>query len=892
MNINKPLIQIIKENDINYIEINEAKNKNNNKSINKKMNQLNIEIEETEIIENYPYEIYEEEKNFEIKNNEIKPGEKDKLENIIIDTEPLPETEPQIELVKQKKCKIKEKTKNDDVIDFDDDSEFITIDKNEKIDNNLNKTKNNVDILNKSNKIYNSINQNKNIEHKKEIKNEDNNKINSSEKINETYPKKENIINYSLDQEEIMDILNLNKKEKKIEKENINEDDLSKIFLNKNNTKKLLEDLYEKEMKFKNAYAEYYSKLSETMNNNYFKDMIENSTNKNNLKNSNNINSKDFLIHQQTNTINDINIFCLNNNNNNNNFVNFNAPKSQTFELKNNGDINNLKKNKSDTHLFNNQSINNSKAYEDYKNSKLKNIQINNNNDYTRHPTIILSIRKLLNEYNISVQNRALSEPSKNPLFNYETYIDVLNDLSYISQNNLPQIYFINTSIYRQLWNFLLNINNIEIINNNEEYFLESNVLLIFLLVLNGFFNNRKMISELEIELKWLKFENYEILIMKSEYIEINFSELIDIRRKNILMKSNYGNNLFIINNQSENNSNPEDVLSEYFNSYTSNNINKNNNHNPIQNNYNHSKSKKIYTNYSANKFDENKYHKQKKIRTNPINNKQLYAFKPRNNSNSKKIDMNKNISNTMIKNNSLGSIKVNRALDINQLQLDKIENIINNNGLKKEKNLKGNRIRNKILKKEKINYNEFYNLSKKEDSSDTHINYTAIHHPIIKIPSNNNILNNISTKNKSINYITKVKQNKTDLKKLFKNNEFKNGTINERLEKIKKHRNNSRPKGVKIQINYEEYTNLDKFKEKNNEQNQKHKYQFRKHTPQRKNNINYNFKIEEKEYILEHNPEENIEIEIMQLMQKNNIIGISAKSILEKIKNNYTEII
>ena len=38
-------------------------------------------------------------------------------------------------------------------------------------------------------------------------------------------------------------------------------------------------------------------------------------------------------------------------------------------------------------------------------------------------------------------------------------------------------------------------------------------------------------------------------------------------------------------------------------------------------------------------------------------------------------------------------------------------------------------------------------------------------------------------------------------------------------------------------------------------------------------------------EYVLEHNPEENIEIEIMQLIQKNNINGVSAKSILEKIK-------
>ena len=87
------------------------------------------------------------------------------------------------------------------------------------------------------------------------------------------------------------------------------------------------------------------------------------------------------------------------------------------------------------------------------------------------------------------------------------------------------------------------------------------------------------------------------------------------------------------------------------------------------------------------------------------------------------------------------------------------------------------------------------------------------------------------------------------------------------------------------MQINYEEYINLDKFKDKT-DQNQKPKYQFRKHIPQKKNNVFYNFKIEDKAYVLEHNLDENIEIEIMQLIQKNNITGISVKSILEKIKN------
>ena len=905
MKINKPLIQIIKENDINFIEKNEIKNKKNNK--NKKVNIISSDIDENDIIENYAYEIYEEEKNYEIKkNNEIETvakenNEKNRSDNLISDIEPLPEIESEIEILNHKINKTNEKKNNDlDVIDFDDDNIAVTVNKNEKIDNNLNKSKNNTDILNKSNKKNNNINKNELLEPKKEIKKESINILNNNEKNNGNFPKKENIINYSLDQEEIMDILDLNKKGKKIEKEkenkanDINEDDLSKIFLNKNSEKKLLKDLYEKEMKFKNAYAEYYTKLSETMNNNYFKDMIENSTNKNIFKEANQMSNKDFLIHQQTNTINDINIFCLNNsNNNNNNYVNFNAPKSQTFEIKNNYNINDFRKNNSDNHLFNSQNINIGNAYEEYKNSKLDKYQINNN-DYARHPTIILSIRKFLNEYNISVQTRSLVESDKNPLLNYETYIDILNDLNYISQNNLAQIYFINTSIYKELWKFLININNNENIFDNEEHILESNVLLMFLLVLNGFFNNKKMIEELEIELKWLKFENYEILIMKSEYIENNFSELIGIRRKNILMKFNYENNLFIINNQkkyiSENNSNPEDILSEYFNSYTSKNLN--NIYNPVLNNYNNNiKNKKIY-NYSANKLDEKNHYKQKKISSNINNNKQLYAFKPRNNSNVKKIDLNKEKIHSLVKNNSLGSIKVNRAVDVNKLQLDKIENIINNNEIRKEKNLKRNNIKNKILKTEKINYNEYYNLSKtKDDVNDIHINNSSFHNSIIKIPSKQNILNNISTKNKSNNYITKVKQNRTDLKKLFKNNEYKDGTINERLEKIKKHRNNSRPKGIKIQINYEEYTNFDKFKDKNNEQNQKHKFQFRKHTPQKKNIVCYNFKIENKEYTLEHNQGDNIEIEIMQFMQKNNIIGISAKSILEKIKNDYNEI-
>ena len=221
-----------------------------------------------------------------------------------------------------------------------------------------------------------------------------------------------------------------------------------------------------------------------------------------------------------------------------------------------------------------------------------------------------------------------------------------------------------------------------------------------------------------------------------------------------------------------------------------------------------------------------------------------------------------------------------------------------NNNVLRNTLNLNQNLSKSRSKSKSKskiknnhIKYNEYNAEPKKSNDTkefQTDVNVQNINNNALnKRPSTKNISNNLIIKGKSGNYITKVKQNRTDLKKLFKNNEYKDGTLNERLEQIKRQRNKSKSKGSKVQINYEEYNNnLDNTKEKN-EQIQKPKYQFRKHTPQKKNVIMYNFTIDDKEYALEHNAEENIEIEILQLIQKNNLTGISAKSILEKIKIN-----
>jgi hypothetical protein len=861
MHINKPLSREVKANDINCIEIDETKNININKNKNKKMNnsnQQNEDIEEDEIIENYPYESYEE----EITNDTQKEEKniKNYEEYIIEDAEPQPEPDQTID-INVNKLGIEN---NEDVIDFDEDNDIYALNKNE----------NNIKVLEISNKDEKSL-QLENL-----IKNKNKDNKSNNEFLNNQNDKEDIIINYSYDHEEIMDILNLNK-EKKILNVNKKNEEIKNLILNQANTKKLLDEIYEKEMKFKTAYAEYYSKLAETMNNNnYFQKLVNNPINKTPNNNEKSIINKDFLIHQQTNTINDINIICLNNNNNNNNYLNFNDQNKNIYENNNNQIIkdNNLK-----NELFNsnnsNQKINN--AYEEYKKSKInKNIENDKNsinNEYIRHPTIILSIRKFLNEYNISIQNRACDEFSKNPLLNYELYIDMLNDLYYIDQNKLPQIYFINTSIYKQLWNFLIGLKNNGQMINNEDFCLESNFLLMFLLILNGFFNNKKIISELEIELKWLNFEKYEILIKNTEYIDQNFGELIEIRKNNILLKSNFSNNLLIINNiqkkyENENNSKgPEELLSDYFNNH-SKNVNLDNN--LLEYDINNANVEE-FKNYSANKFIENNKHK--KIISNI--NKQLYDFKPRNNSNVKKKDINIDKINTIKKNRSTNSLHVKKIIDLAKISND---NEINKE-VSKEKTIKRNKIRNKILNK--INYNELYNLSKNKDEiNDIHVNHFVNNNPINQKTSIKNLSGNISTKRKSGNYSNIIKQNRTDLKKLFKNND---GTINERYEQIKRQRNgNSKQKVQKVQINYEEYTNLDKFKDKN-EQNLKHKFQFRKHIPQKKNNIVYNFKIEDKEYELEHNTDENIEIEIMQLIQKNNITGISVKSILEKIKAN-----
>ena len=575
--------------------------------------------------------------------------------------------------------------------------------------------------------------------------------------------------NYSLDQEDILEILNLNKDNNN----NIisNEENIEKDLFDKLNAKILLKDLQEKKKQFKNAYAEYSSKLKETMNNDYVKNIMENSKkkrSKNKIKN-------DFLIHQQTNTINDINIFCLNNKDNNNNFINFNKPEN--------------------------------KIYTDNKDNKPK-INIINF-DYMKNQDD-KDYKEFLNEYNNSIQKRAYMDMRRNPNLSYEIYIDILNDLNYIDISISPQIYFANNSIYKHLWNFLITINNNNVINISENINLESNSLLIFLLILNGFFNSVKKLIEIKSELNWLKIENYEVLIINDKYIEKNFGLLKEIKEKN---KKNlieekpelhrYSDNFKNIlekkmnMNSGETSNYQDDIISDYLKSFAFNHNSNEINANSLPRKENIKKK-----NYSTSKLIKTKNF----IYKSEHKEKQLYAFKP-------KI---KNIS----FHNEKQSLKTrNKSCKINRINKYSSNTSINNIDLRKTVNKSGSK--KKI--KSKINYIDFVNLSQNDINNKNNKSFVS-NHMINKRNENSN------SKLKSNKYSNKIKQNRTDLMKLFKNNKYKDGTINEKFEQIKRQReSNSKSKGTKLRIDYENVVKIEENNNYNKEGNQKHKYQFKK---------------------------------------------------------------
>jgi hypothetical protein len=82
--------------------------------------------------------------------------------------------------------------------------------------------------------------------------------------------------------------------------------------------------------------------------------------------------------------------------------------------------------------------------------------------------------------------------------------------------------------MYKELWNKLMKF------SSGPENSVESNVLLIFLFELNGFFGSENYISELRNEMYWINLEDYDDLIANVKYIEMNWDDLKMVKVNNI----------------------------------------------------------------------------------------------------------------------------------------------------------------------------------------------------------------------------------------------------------------------------------------------------------------------------------------------------------------------
>ena len=169
--------------------------------------------------------------------------------------------------------------------------------------------------------------------------------------------------------------------------------------------------------------------------------------------------------------------------------------------------------------------------------------------------SLIILIKKFIYEYSTSVKNNTYIDCVKNPKLNYEQYIDILKDLYYLEKDALPEDYLEDDTMYKELWDKLTKF------SKGPENSLESNILLLYILELNGFFRNEKIIKELETEIHWIKLEDYEELIANAKYIEENWDDLKlkkieNIKKLKSLKKYNPIHNEEIFNNNVNSNTN------------------------------------------------------------------------------------------------------------------------------------------------------------------------------------------------------------------------------------------------------------------------------------------------------------------------------------------------
>ena len=302
-------------------------------------------------------------------------------------------------------------------------------------------------------------------------------------------------------------------------------------FNNKQLQQEYFDSFYKKQIDYKNNYKQNLAKLTEKYDTELLKTLVPEPKLKSNLdyfKNNEPIKlSKYSLKSKKIKNNNEENIKesesnINKNSTNNNKGKKLKKVKSEDILLKNG-----IKLEKKDIDEFTNKLHYNGELIKVKKQIEI--IQSNESNDlkyldFSKQKispsSIIILIKTLIYEYATSIKKNVYIDLSKNPKMNYEQYIDILKDLYYIERDAPPEEYLQEDTMYKELWNKLMKF------SSGPENSIESNVLLIFLFELNGFFCNENIINELRNEMYWINLEDYDDLIANVKYIEMNWDDL------------------------------------------------------------------------------------------------------------------------------------------------------------------------------------------------------------------------------------------------------------------------------------------------------------------------------------------------------------------------------
>ena len=350
-------------------------------------------------------------------------------------------------------------------------------------------------------------------------------------------------------------------------------------FNNKEDEQEYFDEFYNKQIEYQNNCQINLDRLTQQLNEEKEKNYIpepKNNTNLNYFKNKSIVElskyKKDNKVKQENNKENE------QEKNNNIQLRSKKPNKSKTPNTQNNSGKNSIKKlneSKNDNVSFKNKpkltkkeidELTNKLHYEGellkVKKQAMISEEFANNPNYHNfskeklsRSSLIILIKKFIYEYSTSVKNNTYIDCIKNPKLNYEQYIDILKDLYYLEKDALPEDYLEDDTMYKELWDKLTKF------SKGPENSLESNILLLYILELNGFFRNEKIIKELETEIHWIKLEDYEELIANAKYIEENWDDLKlkkieNIKKLKSLKKYNPIHNEEIFNNNVNSNTN------------------------------------------------------------------------------------------------------------------------------------------------------------------------------------------------------------------------------------------------------------------------------------------------------------------------------------------------